>query len=190
MLEQVRTVRLYGVLGARFGRVHRLAVNSAQEACRALAIMIPGFERFMLEAADKGLRFAVFTGRRNLTEEQLRDPPGGGDIRIAPILQGSKKSGVFSTVLGVVLVVVGTVTANYGLIAAGVGMMLGGVAQMLTPQPKGLAAQDSAANRPNYAFNGPVTTSAQGNNVPLLYGGPLLVGGAVISAGIYAEDQQ
>ena len=67
-------------------------------------------------------------------------------------------------------------------------MAAGGVMQMLTPQAKGLGAQDSPANRASYSFNGPVNTSAQGNPVGLLYG-QLVVGSAVISAGIYAQDQ-
>jgi hypothetical protein len=63
-------------------------------------------------------------------------------------------------------------------------MIAGGVVQLLTPLPKGLHSKDSAGNMPSYSFNGPVNTQAQGNPVPLLYGGPLKVGSAVISAGI------
>ncbi|MCE1424815.1 tail assembly protein, partial [Enterobacter hormaechei] len=44
-------------------------------------------------------------------------------------------------------------------------------------------------NKPSYAFGGPVNTTASGNPVPLLYG-QREIGGAIISAGIYAEDQQ
>jgi len=65
-------------------------------------------------------------------------------------------------------------------------MILGGVVQLLTPIPKGSAA-NTAANAPSYVFNGAVNTQAQGNPVPLLYG-RMIVGSAVISAGIKAED--
>lgn len=40
-----------------------------------------------------------------------------------------------------------------------------------------------------YAFGGVTNTTAQGNPVPLLYG-KRRIGGAIISAGIYVEDQQ
>ena len=60
--------------------------------------------------------------------------------------------------------------------------------QMLAPQAKGLSAVDDPHNRASYSFNGPVNTSAQGNPVGLLYG-QAIVGSAVISAGIYAQDQ-
>ncbi len=48
---------------------------------------------------------------------------------------------------------------------------------------------DNAANRASYAFGGVTNTAAQGYPVPLLYG-KRRIGGAIISAGIYVEDQQ
>ncbi|SFA96011.1 hypothetical protein SAMN05216502_104343 [Citrobacter amalonaticus] len=68
-------------------------------------------------------------------------------------------------------------------------MMLGGVIQMLSPQPTGLASKQDAANQASYAFGGVTNTAAQGYPVPLLYG-KRRIGGAIISAGIYVEDQQ
>lgn len=47
----------------------------------------------------------------------------------------------------------------------------------------------NAANQASYAFGGVTNTTAQGNPVPLLYG-RRRIGGAIISAGIYVEDQQ
>ena len=44
-------------------------------------------------------------------------------------------------------------------------------------------------NRASYAFGGVTNTAAQGYPVPLLYG-RRRIGGAIISAGIYVEDQQ
>ncbi|PPU07823.1 tail assembly protein [Xanthomonas arboricola] len=204
MNTKIRTVRLYGVLGARFGRSFRLAVSSPAEAIRALCVQIPGLERFLMESKDRGMAFAVFIGRRNLREDQLDDPPGNDDIRIAPILTGSKSGGVFQTILGVALIAVAAVAVvasggtAAGVFAAGgvwgttalVGLSLtiGGVAQMLAPQAKGLGTSERPENQPSYSFNGPVNTQAQGNPVPVAYG-RVWAGGAIISAGIYAEDQ-
>lgn len=72
------------------------------------------------------------------------------------------------------------------MFAAGIGMAAGGVVQMLSPQPKGRNGQESS-NQPSYIFNGAVNTEAQGHPVPLLYG-RMIVGSAVISAGIEADD--
>ena len=75
MTPTLKTIRLYGALGAEFGRLHRLAVGSAAEAVRALCALLPGFERRMLDSGDQGVRYACFIGRRNLAEDSAC-PPG------------------------------------------------------------------------------------------------------------------
>ncbi|WP_340608136.1 tail assembly protein [Xenorhabdus bharatensis] len=191
-MNTLRTIRLYGVLGTHFGRVHNLAVSTPQEAIRALSVRMKGFERFLLIAKAQGLTFAVFNGKRNISREELMFS-GQDDIRIAPIIIGSKNAGVFQTILGAVMVVAGAFlwATPFGapMVMSGVGMMLGGVVQMLSPMPGGLARREDPDNKPSYAFGGPVNTVAQGNPVPIGYG-RRRIGGAIISAGIYAEDQQ
>ncbi|MDR5801211.1 tail assembly protein [Caballeronia sp. LZ001] len=197
MSDKLRTIRLYGPL-SQFGRVHRLAVASTAEAVRALSVIVPGFKRFMLNAKDNGLTFAVFNGKRNLGEDQLPEPVGDDEIRIAPIIIGSKSGGLFQTLLGAALIAASffvpgggafgiaalTQGAVFGL---GASMALGGVIQMLSPQTSGLASS-SGDNGTSYYFNGAVNSAAQGDCVPIVYG-RMRVGSKRASAGIYAEDQ-
>ncbi|YCH28955.1 tail assembly protein [Erwinia sp. D4-22] len=195
----IRTIRLYGVLGATFGRVHHMAVETPREAIRALCVVIPGFERFLNTSKKRGLTYAVFSGKRNIGQDELLMDKGEEDIRIAPVIIGSKRGGLLQTILGAVLVVVGVVVTglSYGwaapvggaLISAGVGLMAGGVIQMLSPQTPGLSSKQDTDNQASYAFGSPTNTAAQGYPVPLLYG-QRRIGGAIISAGIYVEDQQ
>ncbi|WP_411828324.1 tail assembly protein [Pseudomonas monteilii] len=188
-LPAVVTVRLYGVLGARFGRVHRLAVASCGEAVHALCVMVPGFRRFMRLGHERGLEFAVFRGKQNLVESELEMRSAlTDDIRIAPIVVGSKSGGLFATIAGAALIVIGAITQQYWLAAIGAGLMLGGVAMNMAPSTAGLLGEEGDGNKPSYAFGGAVTTTAQGRCKPLLYG-ERDVGGALASAGIYAEDQ-
>lgn len=199
MTDRLRTIRLYGKLGARFGRKFRLAVNSPAEAIHALCVLVPGFQQYLMGAKSKGMEFAVFNGKQNLSRDQLHDPPGQDDIRIAPVMVGSKRGGILQTILGVVLIVIGVYMniaaggSGMGFVQMGVGMVIGGVTQMLAPQPKGLGAKDSPDNAPSYSMNGTVNTQAQGNPVPIAYGGHdkkgMFIGSAVISGGILAEDQ-
>lgn len=196
MSTPLRTIRLGGILGKKFGREYRLAVNSAAEAAHALCQMVPGFEAFLMSAKDKGLTFGVFVGGRNISEEQLAHP-ADGDIRFLPVVIGSKNGGLIMTILGAVLVIVGIflIWTPFGapLIGAGIGLMVGGIAMMLAPQPKDPKSEDDPDKRASYAFNGPVNTQAQGNPVPILYGGDdekgITVGSAVISASIDANEQ-
>lgn len=187
MTTALRTIRLGGVLGKRFGREHRLAVGSAAEATHALCQMVPGFEAFLVGAKDLGLTFAVFVGGRNVSRDQLVHP-ADGDIMLTPMVLGAKSGGIM-TILGAILVVVGVFFGSVPLIAMGAGLMIGGLAMMLAPMPKDTAAEDDVDKRSSYAFNGPVNTAAQGNPVPVLYGGPLMIGSAVISASIDAGEQ-
>ena len=202
MQEIMTRIELGGVLGKTFGKVHNRLISTTHEATRALAATVDGFEKFMISSQRRGLTYAVFRGRKNIGEDDLNYPINEAVIRIVPVVIGSKKAGVLQTILGAVLVVVGAVGmftpwgqalggATWGSYAmqAGVGLMAGGVIQMLSPQPAGLASKQDADNRASYAFGGVTNTAAQGYPVPLLYG-RRRIGGAIISAGIYVEDQQ
>lgn len=196
-MARLTTIRLYGALGARFGRVHKLAVQTSAEAVKALCINFDGLEDYLMNAKKNGMTFAVFRGKRNIGVDDFKALSGDTDIRIAPVMEGAKKAGIFQTILGAVMVVAGIVVSGLSagwagpvggaMISAGIGMMAGGIYQMLSPQPKGLQVRDDPDNKPSYAFGGSVNTLAMGNPVALLYG-VREIGGAIISAGIVAED--
>ena len=187
------------MLGKIFGRTHDRLIRTTAEAINALSKTICGFEQYLNTSKNRGLTYAVFKGKRNIGKDDLCFPVTGEVIRIIPVVIGSKKAGLLQTVLGAVLVVVGvavgylsggTLSAvGYGAAKLGAAMMLGGVVQMLSPQPAGLASKQDAENRASYAFGGVTNTAAQGNPVPILYG-RRRIGGAIISGGIYVEDQQ
>lgn len=197
-MARLTTIRLYGALGARFGRVHKLAVQTSSEAVKALCINFDGLEDYLMNAKKNGMTFAVFRGKRNIGVQDFQELAGDSDIRIAPVMEGAKKAGMFQTILGAVMVVAGlalgpvgwgVVGAGFanGLIIGGITSMAGGIYQMLSPQPKGLQMRDDPDNKPSYAFGGAVNTIAMGNPVALLYG-EREIGGAIISFGIVAED--
>lgn len=192
MDKPLKKVKLYGPMRKRFGREFELAVSSTQEAIHALCVQVDGFKKYLSESKENGLTFAIFIGDRNIGEDGLADPVGNSEIRIAPIIQGSKRAGALQTIVGVALIVVGAILyytpVGMPLIKLGASLALGGVVQMLSPQPKGLGAKDDPGNQPSYSMDGAINTQAQGNPVPLCYGGPLMIGGAIISGGIYAED--
>lgn len=192
MQEIMTQIELGGLLGKCFGKTHYRLISTIHEAPRALAATIKGFEQYMISSQRRGITYAVFRGKKNISKDDLSFPVTEEVIRIVPIIIGSKKAGLLQTILGAVLVVVGVFTSAYGggaLIGAGVGMMAGGIVQMLSPQPAGLASKQDADNRASYAFGGVTNTAAQGYPVPILYG-KRRIGGAIISAGIYVEDQQ
>ncbi|WP_191983777.1 tail assembly protein [Dyella jiangningensis] len=194
-------IKLVGTLGKRYGRSHQVHLDTkcTAEAMRWILANFPGARDYFATAHQKGLTFAVFRGRgqhkENIGRDQLNEP-AGDCITIAPVLMGSK-SGLLQTVLGVALIVAGAAisASSWGLAAPvggavtslGIGMVAGGIVQMLSPQAKLQKNADSADNQASYVFNGPVNTTAQGNPVPVVYG-RMIVGSAVISAGMEADD--
>lgn len=190
----LKTIKLYGILAKKFGKEFRLDVENTREAMRALSVQVPGFEHFMLHAHEQGLEFAVFQDKQNISETELDMSTSAKVIKVVPKVKGA--GGAFQTIIGAVLVVVGIVVTgmSFGsagavgaaLIGAGVGMMVGGIAMMLMPKIEN-QDQNQDGNKANKGFGGAVTTVAQGNPVPVLYG-QREVGGFIASAGQYPED--
>ena len=182
----LKTIKLYGVLGKKFGKEFHLAVESTREAVKALSVQVPGFEQFMLTAHEQGLAFAVFQDDENISEDQIDFETGAKVIKIVPKVIGAGGNGILQTILGAVMIVVGVITQQYWAVGMGVGMMIGGIAQMMMPKmDEGDQNQDG--NRANKGFGGAVTTIAQGNPVPILYG-QREVGGFIVNAGQFAVD--
>lgn len=189
----MKTIILHGILAKKFGKSFKLAVGSTKEAMRALCVQLVGFEQFMMNAHTQGLRFAVFHDKHNIGERELEMSHTAKVIRVVPVVEGSKKAGLLETVLGAVMVVAGIVATGMGfapvgagLISAGIGLMIGGISQMMMPK---IDAQDQNqdGNRANKGFGGAVTTVAQGNPVPILYG-EREIGGFILSASQLPED--
>lgn len=181
------TIKLSGSLAQKFGRLHRRQVASGDtwEVFRALKATIDGFEAEIRRLDRLGLRFAIFRNRKNVGADEF-GMGGAREIRIVPVVEGSKRGGILQIVLGVVLIAAsyfGAPTAP-----AGIALLAGGVIQMLSPQAAGLKQSASPENMPSYAFGSAKNTTASGNPVPICIG-ERRWGGAIISASIYAEDK-
>ena len=191
----LKCIRLHGVLGERFGKEFYLDVESCKEATYALGCQIKEFKQFMLEADQKGLKFAVFTDKvdkaTNVSEEEIGNYTGASVIHIVPQVVGAGgDGGFFQVIAGAVLIGLSFVPflAPFKpyLMPAGIGLMIGGAASLLMPTPD-VEGKDPDGNKPSNGFGGAVTTVAQGNPVPVLYG-EREIGGFIVSAGIYTED--
>ncbi|MGE8436839.1 MAG: tail assembly protein [Pseudomonas palmensis] len=189
-------ITLCGSLGKKFGRQHNffLGNGDVHEGMRAIDSNYPGFLRELASARERGLIFAVYRNGKNVTENEF-GLGGCREIKIVPVITGSKRAGVLQTVIGVALIALAwwnplgwSASTAMLVTSAGVANAAGGVIQMLSPQAKGLKTSAAPENTPGYAFGSARNTTASGNPVPLCLGRRRW-GGAVISAAIYAEDQ-
>lgn len=108
----MKTIILHGILAKKFGKSFRLSVGSTKEVMRALCVQLAGFEAFMMNAHKQGLRFAVFHDKHNVGENELDMSHTAKIIRVVPVVEGSKKSGLLQTILGAVMVVAGFVVTG------------------------------------------------------------------------------
>lgn len=200
-----RKIILTGELAKRYGREHTLAVNTPAEAIRALCTNFPDLYGFLLSSEQRNVGYKVTIDKEQIENTDPIQLPFSRTMRIVPVIGGAKKGGLFGIVLGVALIAasfylpgaalftVGSGAAafapSFASIAFGIGtsMVLGGISSILAPQPKAAAGAAEVTNLPSYTFNGPLNTTAQGNPVPVGYG-RMIVGSAVISAGISADD--
>ncbi|MDP2808633.1 MAG: tail assembly protein [Rhodocyclaceae bacterium] len=202
----MKTIRLYGHLGVRFGRVFRLDVASPAEAVRALLMQLPGFRDALLASEGAG-GYRVVAGGAARDMDTMADPCGAREsIRIVPVLCGAGKKGIGQILLGAALIGFGIWTgganlafgaawkaggmqlAGYFATSIGMSLVMGGISQMLVGTPSTVdASVERPENKPSYAFDGAVNTAAQGNPVPVCYG-RMIVGSQVISAGMSVEQ--
>lgn len=181
-------VRFYGSL-KQFGTEFRLDCKTPAEVVQALTSQIPKLRQFI----QQGL-FTVRVGREYLDNRYLEQGlnqhlKDNSTVHFTPVLKGSKKAGLFQTIVGAVMVVVGAFTSWAGgaaLIAGGIGLMAGGVAQMLTKMPSMSTGKD-AEKKQSTSFSNLSNMAAQGRPMPIAYG-RIRVGSLIISQGVETMD--
>jgi len=193
----MKNIILLGELGKRYGSRHRLDVKSPAEAIRALCANFKDFAAFVASSQERNVGYRVLNMREDVSQDELHTP-AGQQIAIVPVVAGAGGS-VGQILVGAALIasavlfpplaavtLVGTTTLASVAFGIGVSLALGGVSQLLAQAPKQPSAQEE---KQSYVFNGAVNTTSQGQPVPIGYG-RMIVGSAVISAGISVEDFQ
>jgi len=188
----LKTVQLYGELADKYGKEWQLNVRSPAEAILALSVNNSDFRQFMWDSESRGIGYYIVVGKTYLKSvNEIHNPAGRQNIKIIPVIIGSKSKWA-KILLGAALIFaapwlapklgflgIETAALQGYLAKYGWGMVIGGIAQLLAPTPE----KDVNSS----AFSGAVNTIKQGVPVPICYG-QLIVGGAVISAGITSED--
>ncbi|HDS0956479.1 hypothetical protein PshuTeo2_35570 [Pseudomonas hunanensis] len=184
-------IKLSGSLAQKFGRTHHRQIDSGEtwEVFKALKVTLKGFEEEIKRLDGLGMRFAIFRNRKNVGLEEL-GRRGTQEVRIVPVIEGSKRGGILQVVIGAALIIASTFASGglaAGLMGAGVANVAGGAIQLLSPQANGLSQSAAPENLPSYAFGSAKNTTASGNPVPICIG-ERRWGGAIISASIEAQD--
>lgn len=186
----LRTVKLYGHLGAKYGKLFKFQAASIRGAVSLLQANFPEFREDILNF--KGIGYKVFVGNTQVDASEIYNPlPDSDEIRIVPVVAGSgggSGGGLLKIVAGAALIyfsgglaaaaglgATATATLSSIFVSIGVGLVMTGIAELLYQPPP--------QQKNSTSFGGIVNTTKQGECVPLGYG-RRVCGAAVISAGI------
>ena len=191
----LKTVKLYGHLGRRFGKVHRLDVADARDAVRALSALHKGFQQALVEHRGGYRVILDNTPMHDRLELQLPSR----EIKFVPVVAGAGH-GLGEVILGAALVVASFyipgaqgLAATYLGASEGVASALGGMAlsmgmtMVMTGIAQALSQPPQTQYSNSFSFSGPVNTTSQGSPVPVLYG-RAIVGSFIASASLQAYD--
>lgn len=182
-------IKLYGRLARFIGeRSFEAEVTTPAQAIKFLLANFPKLEKHMMEQ-----NYCVKIGNYDIDSSELEHPIGKQEIKIIPVVTGSR--GLTKFIIGAVIV--GAVIATGGVggiglmggtgflgVAGNIGvyMALSGAAEMLTPVPKPPGVSDDPQSV-NFSFNGVQNTGRAGAPIPVVYG-EIFTGSLVVSAGI------
>jgi predicted phage tail protein len=191
----MKTVRLHGELEEKFGSFFELEVSTAGEAIRALSANFPSFREHLLSSDRRGIGYHVIVDESAIDVTDLENPTGP-NIQFVPAIMGAGSANT-KIILGSALIAAGVIVSaasgggltgvGLTLVKVGAALTLSGVVQQLTPVPRAPNPSETPENTPSYTFDGPVNTTAQGQPIAVGYG-RLIVGSAVISAGISVDE--
>jgi len=189
-------IKVYGRLARFLGqRTFEAEINSTLDAIKFLTANFHSLESHMIEQ-----NYCVKVGEYEINDKELNVPIGQQEIKIVPVVVGSK--GIGKIIVGAVLVGaviatggfggaaigtfgIGAGSIGVGTVVAGIGanLILTGAAEMMTPVENNTNNDD-----PNsFSFNGILNTINAGVSIPVVYG-EVFTGSIIVSAGLDTDD--
>jgi len=186
----MQKVKILGKAGDLFTKELEFECNTATEAISAIDAHYKGFKSYICQN-----EYAMFYGPDDLSEltqenvkskiQPVDDEPLNNVFPKDRTLYFIPKefSGAFGIDLVVWLVIIEII-----LIIVSIVLQI-----LLAPSPATQANEDESFEEgagPSYILNGVRNTTKEGGRIPLVYGGPILVGSMVLSTKIDVNDVQ
>jgi len=185
----MKKIKLLGDIAEKYKADWLLEVDTASEALRAINANRPGF----LAACDAGGYVAILIDESNpdaarqVTNECGLDAWGDEMLYVVPKISGNVTAAIIASITsGVISGTAATIVAI--VVNMAISLAISAIASLIAGTPDGSGANEAPENKPSYIFNGVVNTSRQGGRIPVLYGGPLLVGSMVLSSRVNTQD--
>ncbi len=169
-------IHLHGILGKKYGRLHRFAIKEPRDVVRALEANYENFSKDVKDLLKKNIVYSIVADDQWVQGDSFAKKDKVKKIDFTPCILGSGPA-VFGSWLAAIMfyasLAISIASAVYAYVQAG---------KQQYPEIPG-AEGISSANSKSLAFSNRENITEQGNPVPLVYG-RLKVGSFVIQSSI------
>jgi predicted phage tail protein len=158
-------VRLLGELEELYGKEHELFVRTPRELMSALEANFPGITQKVA-----GGKYTLVIDGEEINEDSKEWPFGDNStVDLVPATEGH---------------ITGPMILN-ALISVAVSYVIYKIADIISPTPQ---PEPDVVRADSHLFSSTVNSARQGDPVPVVYGGPILVGSRVVSTNVLTHD--
>ncbi len=158
-------VRLLGELEELYGKEHELFVRTPRELMSALEANFPGITQKVA-----GGKYTLVIDGEEVNEDSKEWPFGDNStVDLVPATEGH---------------ITGAMILN-AIISVAISYVIYKIADIISPTPQ---PEPDAVRADSHLFSSTVNSARQGDPVPVVYGGPILVGSRVASTNVLTHD--
>lgn len=157
-------IHLHGILGKKYGQLHKFAIKEPRDVVRALEANYENFSKDLKDLLKKNIVYTIVADNQWVQGNSFTEIKKINKIDFVPTIIGS-------TVVQIILLVISVASAVYSFVQAG---------KQQYPQIPGAEGTSAASSR-SLSFSNRENITEQGNPVPLVYG-RLKVGSFVIQS--------
>jgi predicted phage tail protein len=161
-------IHLHGILGQKYGKLHKFSVKEPKDVVRALEANYEDFTKDLKDLLKKNIIYTIVADDQWI-QGSLFNNNKIKKIDFIPTILGSGPITLF-----VISIIVAVASAIYSYVQAG---------KQQYPQIPGAEGVSSSANSRSLSFSSRENITEQGNPVPLVYG-RMKIGSAVIQSSI------
>ncbi len=160
-------IHLHGILGQKYGKLHKFSIKEPNDVVRALEANYEGFVKELKDLLDQNIIYTIVADNQWIQGNSTNLKKKIQKIDFVPVIIGS------GWVAAVVSLVISIAVAVYSYVQAG---------KQQYPQIPG-AEGVSSVNSRSLSFSNRENITEQGNPVPLVYG-RMKIGSSVIQSSI------
>jgi len=161
-------IHLHGILGQKYGKLHKFSIKEAKDVIRALESNYEDFTKDLKDLLKKNIVYTIVADNQWVQGNVFLNKKNIKKIDFVPTILGSGPTG-----FAIASLIVAVASAVYSYVQAG---------KQKYPQIPGAEANSSASSK-SLAFSNRENIAEQGNPVPLAYG-RLKIGSYVIQSAV------